>query len=117
MGASAQRHNHAVRRGWAGSPAGGGGGRRLSGSLFFVSVVPESYLNAGHNAFGEVVDGREVVSRICAVPVDENKVPKQPVTINKVTVFSVGNPPPLPAPMRYRPPIPVPEIREQELPN
>ena len=93
-------------------------GRRLSGSLFFVSSVPEPYLSGKHNAFGEVVEGREVVDKICAVPVDENKVPKEPVRINRVTVFRVGEPPPIPPPVRYRPPAnELPEIREQELPS
>ncbi|HJQ97956.1 MAG TPA: peptidylprolyl isomerase [Candidatus Polarisedimenticolaceae bacterium] len=93
------------------------GGRRLSGSLFFVSAVSEPYLNGRHNAFGEVVEGRDVVDKICAVPVDENKVPKSPVLINKVTVFKVGEVPPIPPPVRYRPEQPIPEIREQELPS
>jgi peptidyl-prolyl cis-trans isomerase A (cyclophilin A) len=95
------------------------GGARLSGSLFFVSAVAEPYLSGKHNAFGEVVEGRDVVDKICAVPVDENKVPKEPgVKINKVTVFKVGDVPPLPAFERYRPPREsLPEIREQELPS
>lgn len=95
----------------------GAGGRRLSGSLFFVSAVAEPYLTGRHNAFGEVVEGRDVVDKICAVPVDENKVPKEPVRINKVTVFKVGDVPPIAAPVRYRPEQPIPEIREQELPS
>jgi peptidyl-prolyl cis-trans isomerase A (cyclophilin A) len=94
----------------------GAAGRRLSGSLFFVSVVAEPYLSAGHNAFGEVVEGREVVDKICGVAVDESKVPKEPVRIEKVSVFRVGEAPPLAAPVRYRPTRPVPEIREEEAP-
>jgi cyclophilin family peptidyl-prolyl cis-trans isomerase len=40
--------------------------KRISGVLFFVSVVAEPYLNGRHNCFGEVV-GRDVVDRICQV--------------------------------------------------
>ena len=95
----------------------GASGGRNSGSLFFVSVVPEPYLNT-HNVFGEVVEGREIVDKITMVKIDEHKVPLEPVLIKKVTVFRVGNVPPLPAPVRYRPPAPeLPQIREQELPG
>ena len=52
----------------------GAGGGRISGSLFFVSAVPEPYLSGGHNAFGIVVEGREIVDKICIVPSDNHKV-------------------------------------------
>lgn len=95
----------------------GSGGQRNSGSLFFVSAVPEPYLSGRHNAFGIVVEGREIVDKICMVPTDDHKVPKTPVIINKVSVFRVGDAPPLPAAVRFRPTNPLPQVREHELPN
>jgi peptidyl-prolyl cis-trans isomerase A (cyclophilin A) len=85
--------------------------QRVSGVLFFVSMVAEPYLNAAHNCFGEVVDGRNVVEAICGVRTDKNRVPVEPVTIKKVSIMKSGNPPPLPDPVRYRPPHPIPEAR------
>lgn len=92
------------------------GGKRLSGSLFFVTAMPEPYLNAGHNAFGEVIEGTDTVDKICAVAIDENKVPVEPVTIKKVTIFQVPPVSPIPAPVRYRPQEVVPEVRPTEDP-
>lgn len=90
--------------------------QKISGVLFFVSMVSEPYLNMAHNCFGEVIEGREVVDKICNVRVDANKVPVEPVTIQKVEIFSVGDPAPIPEPVRFRPPIPVPQPRETEFP-
>ena len=85
--------------------------QRISGVLFFVSMVAEPYFNPTHNCFGEVVDGQSVVEAICGVRTDKNKVPLEPVTIKKVSILKSGNPPPLAEPVRYRPPHPVPEAR------
>ena len=41
--------------------------QRNSGVVFFVSMVAEPYLSAGHNCFGEVVEGREVVVGIAGI--------------------------------------------------
>jgi len=90
--------------------------QRISAVLFFVSMVAEPYLNSSHNCFGEVVEGREVIDRICRVPTNENKVPVDPVTIESVKIVKSGNPPPLAEPVPYKPPIPMPQFREVELP-
>jgi peptidyl-prolyl cis-trans isomerase A (cyclophilin A) len=92
-------------------------GQRLSGSLFFISAVPEPYLSAGHNTFGEVVEGREIVDKICLVQTDDHKVPVKPVIIYNVSVFRVGDAAPLPTPARYRPSESLPQVREEELPS
>jgi peptidyl-prolyl cis-trans isomerase A (cyclophilin A) len=78
--------------------------QRISGVVFFVSMVAEPYLNAAHNCFGEVVEGREVVQAICTVKTDANKAPAEPVTIKHVAIERSGDPPPIPEPVRYRPP-------------
>jgi peptidyl-prolyl cis-trans isomerase A (cyclophilin A) len=78
--------------------------KRISGVLFFVSVVAEPYLNASHNCFGEIVEGRDVVDRICVVKTDDKGHPLEPVVINHITIVKTGNPPPLPEPVAYDPP-------------
>jgi peptidyl-prolyl cis-trans isomerase A (cyclophilin A) len=81
--------------------------RRISGVLFFVSIVAEPYLNTGHNCFGEVVEGRDVVEAICTVKTDNNGKPLQPVVIRHIAIEKSGNPPSLPDPIAYTPPVPV----------
>jgi peptidyl-prolyl cis-trans isomerase A (cyclophilin A) len=80
--------------------------KRISGVLFFVSIVAEPYLNASHNCFGEIVEGRDVVDRICVVKTDAKGHPLEPVTIRHIAIVKSGNPPPLPEPVAYEPPEP-----------
>jgi peptidyl-prolyl cis-trans isomerase A (cyclophilin A) len=81
--------------------------KRISGVMFFVSIVAEPYLNASHNCIGEVVEGRDVVERICNVKTDPMGKPIEPVVLKHVTIVKVGNPPPIPDPVPYTPPVPV----------
>ena len=80
--------------------------KRNSGVMFFVSVVAEPSLNTSHNCIGEVVEGRDVVDRICVVKTDAKGRPTEPVVINHVAIVKSGNPPPLPEPVPYEPPVP-----------
>jgi peptidyl-prolyl cis-trans isomerase A (cyclophilin A) len=81
--------------------------KRISGVLFFVSIVAEPYLNASHNCFGELVEGRDVVERICNVKTDRRGAPLERVVIRHVAIVKSGNPEPLPDPVPYTPPVPV----------
>jgi len=81
--------------------------RRVSGVLFFVSIVAEPYLNARQNCFGEVVEGRDVVDRICVVKTNNRGVPLDPVVIRHIAIVKSGEPPPIADPVPYEPPIPV----------
>jgi peptidyl-prolyl cis-trans isomerase A (cyclophilin A) len=90
--------------------------QRISGVLFFVSMVAEPYLNASHNCFGEVVEGREVVDSICAVRTNSDRVPVTPVIIRHVTIVRSGDPPALAEPVRYRPPRPTPQVKPADEP-
>jgi peptidyl-prolyl cis-trans isomerase A (cyclophilin A) len=81
--------------------------KRISGVLFFVSIVAEPYLNGRHNCFGEIVEGRDVVDRICQVATNNRGAPLEPVIIRHVAIVKSGNPPPLADPVRYDPPEPV----------
>jgi peptidyl-prolyl cis-trans isomerase A (cyclophilin A) len=80
--------------------------KRISGVLFFVSIVSEPYLNASHNCFGEVIDGRDVIERICNVKTDQRGMPLEPVYIRHVAIVKSGNPDPLPEAVPYDPPVP-----------
>jgi peptidyl-prolyl cis-trans isomerase A (cyclophilin A) len=90
--------------------------QRISGVLFFVSMVAEPYLSAAHNCFGEVVDGREVVEAICTAKTNSDRVPVPPIVIRHVAIVKAGQPPPLAEPVRYRPPHPVPQVSPTENP-
>ena len=81
--------------------------KRISGVLFFVSIVAEPYLNASHNCFGEIVEGRDVIERICNVKTDKRGAPLEGVVIRHVAIVRSGNPDPLPDPVPYTPPVPV----------
>ena len=81
--------------------------KRISGVLFFVSIVAEPYLNASHNCFGEIVEGRDVVERICNVKTNNRGFPLEPVVMRHVAIVKSGNPEPLPDPVPYDPPVPV----------
>ena len=80
--------------------------KRISGVMFFVSVVAEPHLNVAHNCIGEVVEGRDVVDRICNVKIDAKGHPLEPLVIHHVAIVKSGNPPPLPEPVPYEPPVP-----------
>jgi peptidyl-prolyl cis-trans isomerase A (cyclophilin A) len=81
--------------------------KRISGVLFFATVVAEPVFNASHNCFGEIVEGRDVVDRICLVKTNEKGTPLEPVVIRRITIVKSGEPPPLPEPVPYEPPVPV----------
>jgi peptidyl-prolyl cis-trans isomerase A (cyclophilin A) len=81
--------------------------KRISGVLFFVSIVAEPYLNGRHNCFGEIIEGRDVVDRICQVATNNRGAPLEPVIIRHVAIVKSGDPPPLADPVHYDPPEPV----------
>jgi cyclophilin family peptidyl-prolyl cis-trans isomerase len=81
--------------------------KRISGVLFFVTIVAEPYFNSKHNCFGEIVEGRDVVDQICLVKTDDKGAPLTPVVIRHITIVKSGDPPALPDPVPYDPPIPV----------
>lgn len=76
-------------------------GGRVSGAMFFVTIVSAPYYNGRHPCIGEVVDGRSVVEALCSVPADDAGRPLQPPKIEKVTIFKSGEPRPLQEPLPY----------------
>jgi peptidyl-prolyl cis-trans isomerase A (cyclophilin A) len=63
-------------------------GANTNGSQFFITVGKTAWLNRKHTIFGEVSDAasRQVVDAIAALETDGSDRPKQPVTIESVTV-------------------------------
>jgi cyclophilin family peptidyl-prolyl cis-trans isomerase len=59
-----------------------------AGSQFFIMVARAESLDNSYSAFGEVVDGMDVVDKIVSLPKDgrDNPLPGNPAIIQSVTV-------------------------------
>jgi len=90
-------------------------GGLISGSMFFITAEGMPWLNGRHPCFGTVVQGREVVRSICSVQTDSISRPLDPVILEKVEIFSVGDPDPLPEAVHFEPQAPQFELREDIL--
>lgn len=77
---------------------------RISGSLFFISASGLPFLSRRHPCFGKVVHGLETVYRISSVKTYSNGKPIEDVILEKVRIFKVGDPDPLPDPEEYTAP-------------
>lgn len=77
---------------------------RISGVMFFATSAGSPWLNKQHPCFGAVVQGRDVIDAISQVKTYPNKRPiEPPPVIEKIRIFSVGEPDPLPEPQPYYP--------------
>lgn len=76
---------------------------KISAAKFFVTASPEPLLNARTPCIGTVIEGREVVFQITSVRTYSNARPIDPVTIERLTIFKRGDPPPLQEPRPYTP--------------
>jgi peptidyl-prolyl cis-trans isomerase A (cyclophilin A) len=65
-------------------------GPNTNGSQFFITQVPTPHLNGKHTIFGQVVEGMEVVEKVCGTLGSQSGAPKEPVLINKLTIERVG---------------------------
>ena len=61
-----------------------------AGSQFFVMHENSPHLDGQYAAFGKVIEGIEVVDRICEVRTDYNDRPRIPQRMKKVTVETFG---------------------------
>lgn len=62
-------------------------GPNTGSSQFFINLVNNNFLDTKHPAFGEVIEGMDVVDKIAQVPVNANDRPLQEVKIIKATVL------------------------------
>ena len=76
---------------------------RISGSQFFVTAAPQPFLRERHPCFGTVVAGRDLVRTITEVPASSAGKPLQPIVVEHVRVFLVGEVPDLPDPKSHDP--------------
>ena len=61
-------------------------GPNTGGSQFFINLVDNNFLDTKHPAFGEVIEGIEVVDAIAKVSKDANDKPLEDVVIIKASV-------------------------------
>jgi len=64
-------------------------GPNTNGSQFFITQVPTEHLNGRHTIFGQVVEGMDVVNKICSTLGSDSGAPKEPITMKKVTIQRV----------------------------
>ena len=63
-------------------------GPNTGGSQFFINLVNNNFLDTKHPAFGEVVEGMDVVDKIAKVETDANDKPISPVTIISAKILN-----------------------------
>ena len=78
-------------------------GRRVSAYQFFVTASAQPHYTGRHPCFGLVVKGMDVVIDITGVKTYSNGRPIEPVTIERVRIFKIGDPPPLAEPVPHHP--------------
>jgi peptidyl-prolyl cis-trans isomerase A (cyclophilin A) len=78
-------------------------GARVSAVQFFVTAAPLPHLTGSHPCFGEVIEGKETVFSITQVKTYPNSKPIDPPVIEKIRIFTVGDPAPLATPAPYTP--------------
>ena len=61
-----------------------------AGSQFFIMHDDAPHLDGGYAAFGKLIEGIEVVDKICSVRTDWNDKPRIPQVMKKVTVETFG---------------------------
>ncbi len=57
-----------------------------AGSQFFICVAPARFLDKQYSAFGEVIEGMDVVDAIVSAPRDARDNPKEKIEMIKVSI-------------------------------
>jgi len=90
-------------------------GGRISAVQFFITVAAQRHYNGRHPCFGEVVEGERVVFDITSVKTFSNGRPVEPVVIERIRPFTVGQPAPLAEPRAHQPRPPKFGLNEYQL--
>lgn len=53
---------------------------------FFIMLRNDPSLDGHYAAFGNIVDGMEIIEKIEMIPVDENAIPSEPIVIKRMYV-------------------------------
>ena len=63
-------------------------GPNTGGSQFFINLVDNNFLDSKHPAFGEIIEGMNVVDKISKVKTDANDKPIEEVKIIKAEIIN-----------------------------
>jgi peptidylprolyl isomerase len=62
-------------------------GPNTGGSQFFINLIDNNYLDSKHPAYGEVIEGMDVVDEIASVETNNNDKPLENVVILKASIL------------------------------
>jgi peptidyl-prolyl cis-trans isomerase A (cyclophilin A) len=86
-------------------------GPKLSAARIVITAASMPGFTNTVTCFGAVVEGQETIFNISSVKTQPNGQPIEPVLIERMRIFSVGDPEPLPDPVPYLPdPLPPAKI-------
>ena len=63
-------------------------GPNTGGSQFFINLVSNNFLDSKHPAFGEVIEGMNVIEAMGKVETNSNDKPLTPIKILKASVIN-----------------------------
>ena len=78
-------------------------GLHISAVQFFITVGSSSTMVGRFPCFGSVVYGQQVVFQIAQAKTTRSGRPVEPIVLDKVRIFAIGEPDPLPEPEPYDP--------------
>ena len=61
-----------------------------AGSQFFICQEAYAYGDGNYAAFGKVIDGIDVVDKVCSTPTDASDKPLEDIVMKSVTVDTHG---------------------------